>query len=102
MKKIIPFFTLIYKNKYYLVVAVFLVWIFFVDRNNVFTQIGYRTKLNKLSNDKKYYKEEIKKVNQEYYDLNTNAKTIEKYAREHYLMKKDSEDIFIIEKKERP
>jgi len=28
--------------------------------------------------------------------LRTNAQTIEKYARENYMMKKDNEDLFIV------
>jgi cell division protein DivIC len=34
--------------------------------------------------------------------LKTNAQTIEKYAREKYLMKKDNEDLFIINSPSEP
>ena len=39
---------------------------------------------------------EITETRKELGLLKTNAQTIEKYAREKYLMKKDNEDLFIV------
>jgi cell division protein DivIC len=52
--------------------------------------------LQKLEEEKKFFIEEIKKDNEELNDLKTNPKTLEKFAREKYLMKKDNEEIFVI------
>ena len=49
-----------------------------------------------LENNATYYKEEIKKDQENIRQLK-NPEQIEKYAREKYYMKKDSEDIYIIE-----
>ena len=45
---------------------------------------------------------EIDKDKMALHDISTNAKTLEKFGRERYLMKKDNEDIFLVikEKKE--
>ena len=40
--------------------------------------------------------EEIEKNNLAIYELETNLETVEKYAREKYMMKRDSEDIYIM------
>jgi cell division protein FtsB len=52
--------------------------------------------LEELENNKKYYQEEIRKDGENIKLLN-NPDQIEKYAREKYYMKRDSEDIYIIE-----
>ena len=45
---------------------------------------------------KAWYQKEIAKESVEAEQLKTNPATIEKYAREKYLMKRDNEDIFIV------
>lgn len=49
-----------------------------------------------LEENKKYYQEEIEKDKQNI-KLLKNPDQVEKYAREKYYMKKDSEDIYIVE-----
>jgi cell division protein FtsB len=52
--------------------------------------------VSELEDNKEYYQQEIKKDEEQIKQLN-NPEQIEKYAREKYYMKKDSEDIYIIE-----
>jgi hypothetical protein len=54
--------------------------------------------LKDLRDKKAYYLNEIEKDRKATYELNTNMKTLEKFAREKYLLKKDNEDIFLIVK----
>lgn len=75
---------------------VFLVWIAFFDQNNLITQIQYRMELSKLEEEKEFYQEEIKQIRSDLKELKTNPKTLEKFAREKYLMKKDNEELFVI------
>lgn len=56
-------------------------------------------KLNKLRADKTYYLAEIKNNRDAIEDLKTNKKSLERFAREKYLMKKDNEDVYVIVKK---
>ena len=83
-------------NKYALTGAIFLTWIFFLDKNKVINQLQYRMELNKLQEEKEFYEEEIKKINMDLDELKSNPKTLEKFAREKYLMKKDNEELFVI------
>lgn len=94
--KLLPYL----KNKYVLTTITIFVWMLFFDRNDFISQYSYSKKLNQLEQDKKYYIEEIQKVKTDKEELFNNHKTIEKFAREKYLMKKDDEDIFMIIKKE--
>lgn len=83
------------KNKYVLTILSFSIWILFFDQNNLITQYKYRTKLNSLLEDKQFYTKEIKTTQAELKELTTNPKTLEKFAREKYFMKKDNETIFV-------
>jgi hypothetical protein len=87
------------KNKYFLSATAFIVWILFFDPRDVFTQIEHRHELNELLVSKAWYQKEIAKESVEAEQLKTNPATVEKYARENYLMKRDNEDIFIIPEK---
>lgn len=87
----------ILKNKYLIAVISFAVIMLFLDHNNFFEQMQRRQELNDLQAKKKYYTEEIEKTQRELGDLSNNPQAIEKYAREHFQMKRDNEDVFIVD-----
>lgn len=86
----------ILKNKYLLTVLAFAAWLLFFDKNDVFSQYDRHQQVKKLEQEAAYFQHEIDYNKQELNELQSNPKLLEKFAREHYLMKKDSEDIFII------
>ena len=98
MLKKLPFW---FKNKYFITGFIFLLWLLFFDRNDLVSQYKIRSELKKLEEEKKFFLEEIKKDQESINDLKTNPQTLEKFAREKYLMKKDNEDIFVIVKEKR-
>lgn len=59
-------------------------------------QYKLRSQLQDLKDEKEYYLQEMAKAQQEYDELFTNQESLEKFAREKYLMKRDNEDIFVI------
>lgn len=84
------------RNKYFLSVLAFVVWMLFFDKNDVVAQYEYRSQVNKLQEEKDFYVKEIAKVKKDLNELNTDLNTAEKFAREKYFMKKDNEDVFVI------
>ena len=84
------------KNKFLLAGSFFLVWMLFFNEKDLVTEIKRRDKLKELQKSEEHLSELIKDTKKELGQLKTNAQTIEKYAREKYLMKKDNEDLFII------
>lgn len=84
------------KNYYFLFGVFFLFWMLFVDSNDLLTQIRLTQKVNSLQDQKEYYKEKKQEVLQDREELTTNQVLLEKFAREKYLMKKSSEDLFIV------
>lgn len=86
------------KNRYAFTLLVFFIFLLFFDQNNILTQYGYKKQLNKLESEKDYYLKEISKTRTELEELTKNPKTLEKFAREKYFMKKDNEEVFVFTK----
>lgn len=91
----------LFRNKYFLAIAFFVVWMIFFDKNDVISQYEYHTQANKLQTEKDFYTQEIKVINKDLKELDSDLTTAEKYAREKYFMKKENEDVFVIVKKEK-
>ena len=89
----------ILKNKYFLVIIALVVWLLYFDKNDVFTQFDLIDKCNKLKTERDYYAVEIEKNKNEIYELQNNMESLETFAREKYLMKKDNEDVFVFVQK---
>jgi cell division protein DivIC len=89
------------KDKFLLTSISFTVWILFFDRNDVLTQLDRRNELGSLKDNKAYYTQEIEKERRISEELQSDPTTIEKYAREKYMMKRDNEDLFIIQPAEK-
>ena len=84
------------KNKYTLTIIVFIGWLAFFDISNWVDRIQNMKQMHQLEKDKMYYIEKIQQDSIKLFELRTDAKNLEKFAREQYLMKKKNEDIFII------
>ena len=83
-------------NKYVLILIVFLVWMVFFDENSLINHRELDSEIDKLENTNEYYREEIEKDRKVIDNLN-NPDSLEKYAREEYKMKRENEEIFLIE-----
>jgi len=90
-KPLIKFIT----NIYVIILVIFMVWMFFFDENSILIHHEFNKEINKLQNEKNYYKTEIAK-DKSIIDSLKNPKQLEKFAREKYNMKKENEDIYII------
>lgn len=92
LKKIPP----IFKNFYFLVTLFFLIWMLFFDSNDVITQMKLSSKQAELEQTKIFYENKIVEVKNDREALLNDEELLEKLAREKYLMKKESEDLFIV------
>ena len=90
----------VFRNFYFVVGTTFLLWMIFLDSNDLINRYRLSAKLRSLENEKEYYQEKIKEVEKDRQELMGTTELLEKFAREKYLMKKPSEDIFIIEEKD--
>lgn len=86
----------IFRNFYFLTGSFFLIWMIFLDSNNLIARYSLTSKRMTLENEKEYYEDKIREVEQDRDELFGTQSSLEKFAREKYLMKKESEDVFIV------
>jgi cell division protein DivIC len=86
----------IFRNFYVVGIAFFLAWMTFLDQNDFLSRFRLSAKLRSLENEKEYYEEKIKEVEKDHQNLFGDSESLEKFAREKYLMKKETEDIYLI------
>ncbi len=86
----------IFANKYLIAFMVFCVWMLFIDDNNIFFLRKNVNKLKEYRVEKAYFQEKIRNDSIHLQEMKANAKNLEKFAREEFLMKKKDEDIFLI------
>ena len=96
-KEVFGFFLPLLRNKFSLSLIVFFLWIIFFDSNNLIERTFNLRKVHQLEKDKMFYEEKIREDRAKLEELESNPANLEKFAREQYLMKKDNEDIFVIE-----
>ena len=85
-----------YKKIFLLVSIVFIIWMLFFDANSWLIQRELNKEIDALNVKKEFYESEISSDKKEIKILQT-PEGVEKYAREKYNMKKENEDIYIIE-----
>ncbi|MEI6275217.1 MAG: hypothetical protein WCP08_04470 [Prolixibacteraceae bacterium] len=83
-------------NKYLLLFVGFSVWMLFIDDNNIFFLRKNVNKLKDFRVEKAYFQEKIHNDSIHLQEMKDNARNLEKFAREEFLMKKKDEDIFLI------
>ncbi len=92
---LIPIFA-IFLNKYVLIVLLFVVWMLFLDTNSWLIHRELDQEIQELEDNKEYYIKEIIKDQKDIKVLKDSSE-LEKFAREEYFMKRDDEEIYIIE-----
>lgn len=88
-----------FKNKYIIIITLFIIWIIFFDNYNLIRQSKIKKEIKQLEENKNFYSKEIKKDSTEYHELLNSDEKKEKFAREKFLMRKENEDVYIIRKK---
>ena len=86
----------LFKNIYFIIIMLFIVWMLFFDSNSWLVHRELNKKVYKLENQKDFYRDGIKKDKEELSKMKTDS-GLEEYAREKLFMKKEDEEIFIIE-----
>jgi cell division protein FtsB len=101
IKKINPQILKTGTNRYLLSAVVAFVWMLVFDRYDFFSQMKMVSEISSLEQDLAYYKNELESVNEERLIFKENREEIERFAREHYLMKKENEDLFLVVNQEK-
>jgi cell division protein FtsB len=83
-------------NIFVLIFVPYLIWMLFFDENSYLTHRKFDKEINDLENTISFYKKKIEQDKSTISKLQDSLE-LERFAREKYLMKKENEDIYIIE-----
>ena len=89
-------FFKIFSNIYIITSLIFFIWIFFIDSNSILVNLKLKKEINELIDRKEVLERQIE-IDKKIISNLKNPDSLEKYAREKLYMKKDNEDIFIIQ-----
>lgn len=84
------------KNFYIATFVVWLIWILFLDNNNIRVVMSNRMKMKELEKEKTILQGKIKDVKKERNEVFGNPKMLEKWAREKFMMRKPNEEVYVI------
>lgn len=90
----------IFLNKYVVTLVVFIVFMIFFDNHSLISRWQTGRNIKSIENEIGFYQSEIEKNKKKMNEMQSSDESLEKYAREQYYLKKDSEDVFIIKEKE--
>ncbi len=79
------------------IIVVLLVCCFLIGDSNIFSRFSYDLEIGDLKTQIEYYKEKSETDKRKLNELRSDKDNIEKFARENYLMKKENEEVFVIE-----
>ena len=96
MKNYLSMLPSFFRNFYVVTLFFFLLWMLFIDSNDIIAQYKLNKKLEKLEGERNYYLVKIEEVKKDREELLSNTELLEKFAREKYLMRKKTEDLFVI------
>ena len=96
MSKAFKFFGQIIRNKFFLATLFFVIWMAFFDPKDWGNIASKKNELNQLQETETTLKQNIQTTRKELNALTSSAESIERYARENYMMKRDNEDIFLV------
>ncbi len=83
-------------NTYVLILLVFLVWMLFFDTNSFLIHKELGDDIDALEQNKEFYRSEIEH-DKKFIEKMKDSDEMEKFARQKYYLKKENEDIYIIE-----
>ncbi len=79
------------------ILAVLVAMLFFFSDSSLLKRIKYENEIRDLKSQIEYYRNQTEIDRVKLHELQSNLENLEKYARENYMMKKDNEEVFIIE-----
>lgn len=97
MKSMLLFIWGRFRTKYGIVIALFLVWLLFFDEHSLVQHSQNKRKLDQLIEQEQHLRDKITSDKRKIHELQTNQTNLEKFAREEFLMKKENEDVFLIQ-----
>lgn len=84
------------RYRYWILFGAFVLWMTFFDSNNLFYRLQISRDIASLEKMKRIHLSSLEDLNRQREELKSSDRSLEKFAREKYRMKRDNEDIFVI------
>ncbi len=95
-KKLLATIKSLFKRKAAVSVIVVTLFILFFDSQSVLNWMQIRSASEDLEAEKAYYQQKIDNDKRRIQELSSNKNSLEKFAREQFMMKRKNEDIFML------
>lgn len=79
------------------IIVALLVACFIISDSSIFARFGYDLEISHLKGQIEYYKAKSEDDRRKLKELQSDRDNLEKFARENYLMKKENEEVFVVE-----
>lgn len=83
-------------NKYHITLFIFAAVILFIGDDTLFQRFRYDRQISELRSEIRMYQQRIEENKAKLHSLQTDNESLERYAREQYLMTKPGEELYII------
>jgi cell division protein FtsB len=97
LKKVFSTLKKIGTNKYLLTTVIAALWFLFLDPNTIVHWYNLEMDKRKIQKEIAYYRNLSEDSQKKMEQLQTDLNSLEKFAREQFLMKRENEDIFLFE-----
>ena len=84
------------QNKYVVASILFMIWVTFINDIDLIFIMKSKSELNEMKEQLDYYEEQNQQTSESLAEITSDKNTLERFAREHYFMKRSNEDIFVI------
>lgn len=84
------------RAKYWVVLAIIVLIVGFVDDNSFWNRHKRKVILRELNTEISNYKEQYERDDQRLHEMESDPMALEKLAREKYFMRRDNEDVFVV------
>lgn len=79
------------------IITIILVILFFFGNSSIPTRLKQKSQISELESQIEIYKKQIVEDSEKLEELKSNKEDLEKFARENYYMKRENEEVFVLE-----
>ncbi len=90
-------FIQFFKNPSVILLIAFVIWVALFDENSLVSQSKLKNKIDSMEKMRDFYIAENEVLDKEMDAFNNNLDYVEKIARENFYLKKQNEDIFLVD-----
>lgn len=97
MSGLVSLWAFVRRHKYLITILTFAFLVGFVDENSLWDRWKYQREENRLREEIEKYRNDYERCTRMLNELRADSSSIERVARERYLMKRANEDVYVFD-----